>query len=533
MARGREQVLVDQLSGAQTGLRKGRAASVIFRPMTLLALLAVGLFSFAALIVLSGFADDLRKAPPGQATPRSVSGVGYKAFIDLLEDTDFTVRETRGDRSNWERNRRLVIYTPSQPYAPLSEALEKAGDDELRLIVLPKWQVSPMEASKTEVARPGWARKYGNGLMRLNGYDRMVEGLPVIRRRANTTWQGQVFFDLQPETGVSQGRELTVERLQYFDFTTSWSAYDRELFEIFQDELEAARETEAKEVGEDETDTDSEDADPASEASTEAIDDALAENSPATETDKESFDATLDMEAEDSKGISAQPILSLDGNPVLIRLNNSNTFVLSEPDLINTIGLNTRSGAQVAISIVNEINSIADARMDRVDIDLSVHGLQAGRNVIKLMLSPPFLAATLCLLAAGGLIAWQGFNRFGDPERPRPDYAQGPVSLARTAAEFMQVAGRAHKTGGDYAALIRKRVAAELGFRATTKDRLSALLESRERRSAISPSFAELDRAIRAADEIGYAQYARALNDWQIAMLNETPTHNTPTEDIT
>jgi len=93
----------------------------------------------------------------------------------------------------------------------------------------------------------------------------------------------------------------------------------------------------------------------------------------------------------------------------------------------------SQGGAQLSHILLDEIILSAEITSMSVDFDVSLHGIEANRNIIKLMVTPPFLAATLCLLAAGGLVMWQGFNRFGDPVRLRPDYAQGPVSLAETA----------------------------------------------------------------------------------------------------
>ena len=122
------------------------------------------------------------------------------------------------------------------------------------------------------------------------------------------------------------------------------------------------------------------------------------------------------------------------------------------------------------------------------------------------------------MLVAGGLVAWQGFNRFGDPERLRPDYAQGPVSLAETAAEFMEIAGRAHGTGQAYAQLIRRQVTDVLGFGARTTEHTNTLLNAREKRLQLQPSYTELERAISTADPQSYTQYAHALTQWRDAM---------------
>ena len=140
------------------------------------------------------------------------------------------------------------------------------------------------------------------------------------------------------------------------------------------------------------------------------------------------------------------------------------------------------------------------------------------------MVTPPFLAATLCLLLAGGLIGWQGFNRFGDPISERPDYAQGPVSLAETAAEFMKIANRTQNTGAAYADLVRRQVVEQLGFKGRTESAIETLLDSREKRLEISPNFAALKQSISNANPQSYSAYARALTAWRNSMIKTETT---------
>jgi len=74
----RERHLAQSLSGTRKGSGRPGLSNVLFKPMTLISLILIGFFAFGALIVLGGFAKDLRKTEPGQATPRSISAVGYK-----------------------------------------------------------------------------------------------------------------------------------------------------------------------------------------------------------------------------------------------------------------------------------------------------------------------------------------------------------------------------------------------------------------------------------------------------------------------
>ncbi len=492
----RERLLAQSLTGRGTSTRLG-LNNVLFKPVTLISLFLIGLFAFGALIVLGGFAKDLRKLPPGQATPRSISAVGYQAFSTYLKDLNYDIRETRGERARYDRRERLVIYTPSRPSRRLNGTLKSEGEA-INLIILPKWSVGQMTPRRGEEGQKGWARKQrGSGLQNANLYKAVPTDLPVLRRLDAPSPDAQVFFSSPRQRGLSQAYKPDFNKLQYFDLTTRWAEYSEELKALRLKEIEDRRRKDAEARGD-------------------------AYERKKKDKKKEKTAPNADSEKED-KAPEPLPdhevIMKIDGHAVLIRLEDTQTYVLSEPDLVNTMAFKTQGGAQLSSAILNEVIFSASTLPATADFDVSLHGIEKNRNLIKLMVTPPFLAASLCLLAAGGLVAWQGFNRFGDPARPRPDYAQGPVSLAKTAAEFMDIAGRADKTGGEYADLIRRQVAAELGYKDRTTAHTDTLLDAREKRLKVQPSFADLKSAIAAApDSQSYSHYARALSTWRTSM---------------
>ena len=493
----RERHLAQSLSGRGKGARRLGVSNVLFKPITLISLILIGLFAFGALIVLGGFAKDLRKAPPGQATPRSVSAVGYKAFTEYLEKLDYDVRETRGDRQYLDRDDRLVIYTPSRPTRRLKKLLESEGEA-VNFIILPKWSVTQLVPQRGEDAQTGWARKTRRGgLYSEMSFQTLVEDLPVVRRQEEPSPDARVLFNIPQSRSLSKNYQPDFKDLQYFDLDMPWSNYLVLLQEIQRIETEERQRKAAEAKGETYEPEENEAADP---------DDPAKE-----EGEAETPDPLPEHEI----------ILKIDGHPVLIHLEGTQTYVLSEPDLINTMAFKTQGGAQLANTILDEVIRDANVYAMTADFDVRLHGIEPNRNIVKLMVTPPFLAATLCLLAAGGLVAWQGFNRFGDPARVRPDYAQGPVSLAETAAEFMGIANRAHKTGEEYAALMRRQVTAELGYKNSTSEHVNTLLNAREKRLKIQPIFEDLKRAIAGADTQSYGQYARALTTWRDAMTQD------------
>ena len=504
----RERHLAQSLSGRRNGKRLG-LSSVLFRPITLISLILIGCFAFGALIVLGGFAKDLRKAPPGQATPRSVSAVGYMALTEYLDRLGYDVGETRGKRDYYDRESRLVVYSPARPTGRLKRKLE-TEQDEVSLIILPKWSVTQMVPQDGEEGRTGWARKTsGTGVYYPSSYHRMLDDIPVIRREKSPSPNAKVSFQLETARNLSEKHEPDFKKLQYFDLTTYWPDFESELLEIRRVEMEEKRKKRAEERGEK-----YEPKERKKDKKKKAADEEDGNSD-------EGANATEKVEEVEEPEPLPNPevLLEIDGRPVLIRLEETQTYVLSEPDLLSTMAFQTQGGAQLAAAIIDEIvlnNGYVETQT--VDFDVSLHGIEANRNVVKLMVTPPFLAATLCLLAAGGLVAWQGFNRFGDPARLRPDYAQGPVSLAKTAAEFMGIANRAHRTGEDYAQLIRRQVSAHLGYKTRSTEHIDTLLDTREKRLRIQPTFKDLERAIAGSDTQSYGQYARALTTWRNAM---------------
>jgi len=489
----REQQLAQNLSSQRSRRGQPQLTTVLFRPITLISLLLIGFFAFGALLVLNGFAKDLRKTSPGQATPRSVSAVGYQALTKYLEDLQYDVDETRGERSYYQRQNRLVIYTPSHSRRQIKKTL-RSQTGETRLIILPKWSVSQMIAQRGEESGKGWARKNkGSDLQYVSFYRDIIDDIPAIERRLGPSPDANLSFETTYSNRLLDGYAPDFNKLQYFLLTIGWSEHLTALQKKREAEIEAARRKAAEEQGK-------------------KYEPKKKKKKKKTKEDKK------------AKVTKAEPLpnhtvlLKVDGKPVLIKLKNSKTYVLSEPDLVNTSAFQSQGGAQIANAIIDDIIRHANLNSLEVDFDVSLHGIQTNRNLIKLMVTPPFLAATLCLLLAGVLVAWQGFNRFGDPARLRPDYAQGPVSLAQTAAEFMGVANRAHHTGENYAELIRQQVAIQLGYKARTSDHINSLLDAREKRLKIEPTYSFLKSTISLATQQNYGQYAQALTVWRDAM---------------
>lgn len=223
------------------------------------------------------------------------------------------------------------------------------------------------------------------------------------------------------------------------------------------------------------------------------------------------------------KGENLIDIIRVDEGPVLVKIEDTTTYILSDPDFLNTMGLATKSRARFAVDIIETVISDAGADAGRVDFDLTFHGFGGKTNVIKVLTQPPFLAATLCLLAAGGLIAWQAFSRFGDPLELRRDYALGKFSLADNAARFIRIAGREPNMAPDYVRLIRKQVIKELDLSGRRAQDIDAILSRREQTLSLPNTYTDLqNRAGVTTDNLTLMQLAEDLERWKNIMTRTT-----------
>lgn len=151
--------------------------------------------------------------------------------------------------------------------------------------------------------------------------------------------------------------------------------------------------------------------------------------------------------------------------------------IVVEPDLVNNYALADRQRALLALALVDK--AMLGHRDLPVVFDLTLDGLGSSRNLLTLAFSPPFLAATLCLLLAALVIGWRGYRRFGPPFAAAPVFAFGKRQLAVNGAALIQRSRRLHLLAAPYAAMLRGRLAAALGLRIADEAEIDRALEAR------------------------------------------------------
>ena len=204
------------------------------------------------------------------------------------------------------------------------------------------------------------------------------------------------------------------------------------------------------------------------------------------------------------------------GASVLAMDKGTGIYVLADPDLLNTHGLKNPSRALAAIHLLRLIWTGGGP----VIFDLTLHGFQRPRSVVRLMLEPPMLGATLALLAATALIAYQAFVRFGPGRRQGRAIALGKRALADNSAGLVRLARREHRMAGPYAQLVRASVARAIGAPRNLDgealdaflDRLGGTLGSHDQYTALA---AEARSAKTPGDLI---RVARKLHRWRLEM---------------
>lgn len=147
------------------------------------------------------------------------------------------------------------------------------------------------------------------------------------------------------------------------------------------------------------------------------------------------------------------------GAPVLVLHRESLTYVLADADLLNTQGLKSLNGAKTALALVDIVRTDGSP----VAFDLTQHGFQRTRNLLRLMIEPPLLGLTLILAALAAFAGWQSLIRFGPALRGGRVVALGKRALADNTAGLVRMAKREHHMASPYALLVRGAVARAIG----------------------------------------------------------------------
>lgn len=191
-----------------------------------------------------------------------------------------------------------------------------------------------------------------------------------------------------------------------------------------------------------------------------------------------------------------------------------NLWVLAEPDLLNNQGLKSLDNARAAAAILDA----ASARGEwPVVFDVTLAGFERGRGLGRLMLEPPWLAATLIAVAAGVLMGLHALARFGQPLHKGRALPLGAQALVENTAGLVRAARKEHELAPAYAALTRGLVTRAGGGHVSEEHWLEDLAQ---RRGATAPAeLAAEAEAVKTRDDL--LAVARRLYEWRGEMMRE------------
>lgn len=132
-----------------------------------------------------------------------------------------------------------------------------------------------------------------------------------------------------------------------------------------------------------------------------------------------------------------------------------------EADLFNNWGMSRQANAQLAEKL---ILAALDGGDKVVAFDFTLVGYGRSPSLLTLAFTPPFLAATICLLLVVAVVLWRAYRRFGPPVLGGQGIAFGKRALVGNAGGLVQRARRLHLLGPPYADAARDRLARALAL---------------------------------------------------------------------
>jgi hypothetical protein len=235
-------------------------------------------------------------------------------------------------------------------------------------------------------------------------------------------------------------------------------------------------------------------------------------------------------------GPGLAPVFTDDqGRVVLARRMPTDTYILADPDLINTMGLKDIRTARAGAGMLRILrdDAVADGAMFResqgrtIAFDVTLNGFARSRSVLKLAFEPPLLGATLCLVAAALLMGLHAAARFRAVRRGERALALGKDALIDNSAGLIRMARREPAMAPRYAELQRAAAVRALGGLRSGGARLKgqALTEFLDRqgeRFGAADRASTLDEETKAVRSVGdLMKVVGRWHQWRLDMTRE------------
>jgi hypothetical protein len=226
------------------------------------------------------------------------------------------------------------------------------------------------------------------------------------------------------------------------------------------------------------------------------------------------------------------PVLSdAQGRIILARRMPTEIYFLADPDLINTMGLKDVRTAKAGVEMLRRLRDDAidydDDEDAAIAFDVTLNGFSRSRSVLKLAFEPPFVGATLCLVAAALLMGLHAAARFRAVRRGERALALGKDALIDNSAGLIRMAGREPAMAPRYAELQRAAAIRALGGLRSGGARLEGqaltdFLDRQGERFGAADSASSLDEQTRAVRSLGdLMKVAGKWYQWRLEMTRE------------
>jgi MoxR-like ATPase len=315
--------------------RTSRAVGAAFSPLTMIVLALVAVVAMAGLGVLSAYAPELKTGNDGGVHALSNSSVGYAGIVKLLRATGVPVTLSRG-RVSVNASDSLLITTPPVGVNP----------DQVRDRIRPAPRRGRYRIENKPVASNG-----PTGIVAGDDFELPPTGGPVL-------------VVLPKWSAVPEARKPGW-------VSTVGPVPEKAALEVLPERMR-------KDVG-------------------------LTRGKTSgwvqlTRPSGQRIGRPVRIEALQTlsgKALAAPgwvPVLTDASGAVIVAMKGgTRTYVLSDPDLLNTQGIKSLAGAQTAVALLDLLR----AEGSPVIFDLTLHGFQRTRSLLRLMLEPPLLGVRL------------------------------------------------------------------------------------------------------------------------------------------
>lgn len=220
------------------------------------------------------------------------------------------------------------------------------------------------------------------------------------------------------------------------------------------------------------------------------------------------------------------------GRMVLARRAPTETYVLADPDLLNTMGLKdvrtARAGVEILRTLRDDRSGIYRRDTGRtIAFDATLNGFARSQSLLKLAFEAPFVGATLCLVAAALLMGLHAAARFRAVRRGERALALGKEALIDNSAGLIRMARREPALAPRYAELQRVAAVRALGGARHGGQRLEGqalidFLDRQGQRFGAADSASALDEETRTVRSLGdLMKVAVRWHQWRLEMTRE------------